>query len=508
MNKFYVLLAFLIIIYGESKAQTFRKFIDINKDSKEDRLRGSIISNDTIWFNSLSLDNDEVVFHLSCYTISGEFINQVRVETSPQFGDNSLFKTGNRLFFTDTRIGDRTLRIREYDSKTMDLISDYVHSISELTDTCAINSTFVLNDRLIYTINNSNRYGIFYSLPLDNTEANGQVYEIRDSIYNVYVSRTKFENNTVKLVATLTLFGDRLVTYRSYNKYFELIDETRIEKPLETHNNPWIDSSPAFSSFLEDEKIYIELKTINTWPEQSRNFGYIIFDEGGNIEDYYVHYNPYLSTYLFKRSLLDKDGSIYLYGQVGINVSHDGPVSGGTLPFDRWNIYVPYIIKITDGEMDWERIYIRLDENGNNDFNWIQRLHETEDGFIALGIGNTDPEWFIEETGKYGDVFMMGIDKDGCFEQDDCGEGDWYQLTSTKDITGPDEPNTSIPNLIDARIDLSHLDVKKVELFDMAGRKVYSTTDKIIEIGSLPTANYLIVMHFDNYIESKRVVKY
>lgn len=504
MIRLYSLIVGFILSFSVSNAQTFRNFIDINKDSKEDRIRGSIVSNDTIWFNSLSLDQDEVVFHLSCYTTSGEFINQVRVETSPQFGDNSLFKTGNRLFFTDTPVGTKTMRVREYESNTLELTSDYIHSFSSSTSLSTIDK---IKDDLLFTIN-STGHSLLYSLPLDNIESSGEVAELNDDSYNLYVSNTKTVNDTIELIATLTLFGDRLVSYRRYNKYLELIDETRIEKLAEPHNNPWIDSSPAFSNFLEDEKIYIELKTINTWPEQSRDFGYIIFDETGELEDYYVHHNPYLSTYLFKKSLLGRDGSIYLYGQVGISVSEEGPVSGAPLPFDRWNIYVPYIIKITDGEMEWERIYIRLDENGNNDFNWIQHLHETDDGFVALGIGNTDPDWFIEETGKYGDAFIMGIDKDGCFEQDDCGEGDWYQLTSTEDIRELDKPKIIIPNLVSTFIDLSHLDINKIEVYDMAGRKVYCASDKIIDINSLPAAAYLVVMHFDDYIETKRIVKH
>lgn len=102
-----VILTSAICIY----VQTFRSFIDINEDLKEDRLRASIVSNDTIWFNSISVDQNEVIYHLTCYSTSGKSINQVRVETSPQFGRNSLYKIGNELFYIDSPIGAGSIRI-------------------------------------------------------------------------------------------------------------------------------------------------------------------------------------------------------------------------------------------------------------------------------------------------------------------------------------------------------------------------------------------------------------
>jgi hypothetical protein len=505
MKKFFLFILILLTASTYTDAQTYRKFIDVNGDLKEDRLRGSLVSNDTIWFNSLSVDQDEVVYNLSCYNTNGEFINQTRVETSPQFGQFSLFKIGNRLLFLDDPIGTGTIRLREYNSSTLELLNFYTYKVFPGPETIVARKIIRHKDHLIIS-GWKDRDGFLYILNLDDLSKEGQVIEYSDPEHDLYViSDIEVIEGNIHLVAVLSLYGDAIISFQELDSTYQIIKEIRTEEAEEVHDNPWIEQSPTWSNITANNNFLVDLNRISTRP-QSRDFGYIQFDSLGVIEDYYVHFSPYASGYSLKRSIQSKDGSIYLYGQVGISISEDGPITAAPLPPDRWNIFVPYIIKVTDGEMEWERIYIRLDENGNNDFNALLRLHETEDGLIGIGVGNIDPEWFIEENGKYGDFYIIRVNEDGCFDQDDCLEGDWLQLTDTEEQIEP-KLQLNFPNPVNDFIDVSQLQVKKIEVFDTSGKKIISSNEKRINVSLLQAGIYIITLHFDGFIETRKIIK-
>jgi|GEM_PF-3362262 len=149
-----------------------------------------------------------------------------------------------------------------------------------------------------------------------------------------------------------------------------------------------------------------------------------------------------------------------------------------------------------NGNIIWYRKYQH--PNMEDEFHAFNDMIEMENGdIVTLGVSN------------FANIWMMRLDANGCFGDNDCGEINIY--TNTKDIApfkaskvSPNPTNDILNITVDKRRTLT-----KISLSEVSGRQLLQLPASTnISLQDLSNGVYIVTLHFDNNIsEVHKIIK-
>lgn len=486
-----LIIAILLILYAlGSYAQNFKKLIDINTDGVDDYTRSSVVYNDHLYFISWSRDTitNASDFLLLKSDLQGNIIDQRAIATSFNTGFESLIVVDSVLYFSDAPLvasDTSNYNLWKIDPGSLDVIDKGSYVVGPPSDGVVQDGITAYRDWILLygdNLENPNSEGIILFVDRETLELDTTISFINPGLQYGSVLDCQEVDGVLRVMRS-NGYQDQFII-EDYNEDLESISS--FEMTYLSHG----DDSGDWGSLLNQQS-YIGLRkngNILIGTSDNERFTFYLYDYNGRLLHRFEKDREIMSSFDLLRFLDNDDGSLTVFGRASVMIYESEPIridSFFTIPSDeRQGLTAPYIFKLNDNqEIEFDNLYLQLDAADLNDFDTFVTLHELDDGsFLGLGSGNStqyEERPFVNAWNKRGEVLMMRVSADGCYDQDDCvtTANNWHVLTDVSDIEEENHLVTIFPNPAYDVINIqSDNKINSIKIVSIEGRILESLT--------------------------------
>jgi len=469
-----------------SHAQPFKKIIDINNDNVEDYTKSSVVYDDHLYFVVRSKDTISGSSTMSIVKsdLQGNIVDQNAIESSINTGFNSLIVVDSLLYYSDApKIASDTssYNLFQIDPNNLNVINKKGFKIGPPSEGIVQDGITTYNDWILLYGDNlefPKSEGIILFVDNVSLELDTTIYFSPGNLqYGSVIDCQQVDDNL--RVLRSNGYQDEFIV-EDFDENLESISSFEITS--ETHS----EGLNGWGTILYPENS-IEIRkngNIILGTTETQAFAFYHYDYNGRLLHRFEKEILNYGGYRLIRYLENSEGGLTLYGQANIGIYQGIPVhrdSFFTTPREEIKaINCPFLLKLDHNQnIVFNNLFAQLDPGELNDFNAFLTVHQLDDGsYICLGSGSSEQyeEYpFDSYWDKTGEVLMMRVSEDGCYDEEECflTDNSWVSLTNTSETLEEDHFITLFPNPTNDYINVESEEIiETIRLMSIDGRLI------------------------------------